>query len=157
MFALTYKLDDNGWATAAVSNGDATISVLASYLTDALGDLARAARGLLRGQAEVTFSFVEEPGQHRFVITRRADDLDIKIFHLPRAFASGVEGGRLVFSATSDVRSFANSAINCLRNVLDEVGETEYRRRWRNHDFPRQVLDDLLLLRRESAAVRPAK
>jgi hypothetical protein len=157
MFDLTYSLDNHGCANFAVSNGEPSLQISASYLSDALGDFARAARGVLRGMLEVAFQFVCEPGQHRFVIARRDEDILIQIFYLPREFAVRLNKAELVLTAAADVRSFANVAINCLRRVLDEHGEEGYRRRWKNHEFPRQELADLLELRRELAAQRSTK
>ena len=72
----------------------------------------------------------------------------MRAFRVPEMFAAGVERGELVLVAPCTVRLFANTAINCLRHVLDQHGEEEYLRRWRGRPFPRQELDDLLSLRR---------
>ena len=147
MFDLTYTLRDHGWATATYGNGEVSFAVNASYLGDPLGDLARAARGLLRGLPQVTFGFIQEPGEHRLVLSRRNDEAEVRAYRLPEMFASGVERGELVLVAPCTVRSFTNTAINCLRHVLDEHGEEEYLRRWKGHPFPMRELDDLLSLR----------
>jgi hypothetical protein len=155
MFELTYTLRDHGWANAEFSNGEAAYSVRASYLGDALGDLAKAARGLMRGLPEVTFSFIEEPGQHRFVVRRSGDDVLIEAFRLPGMFATSVERGESIFLATCSLRLFVDTIITCLRSVLNECGEDEYLRRWKAHPFPRRELEELVSLGREQFAGRP--
>src|SRR5687767_6757903 len=126
MFELTYTLRDHGWATVQFGNGELTFSVRASYLGDPLGDLALAARGLIRGLPKVTFGFIQEPGSHRFEATRQGDDVFIEAFRLTLLFPSDAERGESVFLATCSLRSFVDTVITCLRSVLEELGEDEY-------------------------------
>ena len=59
MFELTYTLRNHGWSTATYGIGEVSFTVNASCLGDPLGDLARAARGLLRGLPEVSFGLIQ--------------------------------------------------------------------------------------------------
>src|SRR4051812_41879340 len=114
MFLLSYTLEDHGWATASFGNGESTIQTDVSYLSDALGDLARAARGILRGLPQATFSLQREPGEHRIVFTRRDDHVTVNVYAYPDTF-SGSEYGDLLLTAECPVRTFATACINCLR------------------------------------------
>lgn len=155
MLRLSYILQQHGWAAASISDGDATVETDVTYLSDALGDLARAARGILRGMPEVTFSFQQEPGEHRFVVSRHEDRVQLSVYRFPETFSRSQQG-ELVMTAQCSLREFATECINCLRRVLDEHGEEGYRERWKNADFPLREYRELLELRRELSASRPA-
>ena len=60
---LVYQLEGAGWADARISDGSRQLGMSVSYLSDALGDMAKAALHLLRGGREASFSFEDEPGQ----------------------------------------------------------------------------------------------
>jgi hypothetical protein len=155
MLRLSYILQEHGWAAASISDGDATVETDVSYLSDALGDLARAARGILRGMPEATFSFQQEPGEHRFVVSREDDGVRVVVYRFADTF-SRARAGEAIMVAKCSLREFATECINCLRRVLDEHGEAGYRQRWKNAEFPSQEYCDLLELRRELSAARPA-
>ncbi len=152
MFQIGYILNGSGWATASVSDGDASIDMNVSYLSDGLGDFARAARGTLRGMNETTFNFEQEPGEHRFIVTREGGNVQVEIYRFADTFSRS-RAGELVMVARCTLREFANTCINCLRHVLDEHGEAGYRQMWKSHDFPIREYRDLLSLRRELPSV----
>ena len=64
---LSYELVGAGWAKCTIRVDDATATVTASYLSDALDDLASAVSATLRGHPHATASFTEEPGEYRWV------------------------------------------------------------------------------------------
>jgi hypothetical protein len=148
MFHLSYTLGEHGWAAAVIGDGNTTIDLDVSYLSDALGDLARAARGILRGMTEASFSLMQEPGEHRFVLSREHGEICVRVYRFPDTF-SRKRHGALVLDTTCSVKKFANICINCLRAVLDEHGEAGYRERWQRADLPMQEYRDLLELRRQ--------
>ena len=155
MLQLSYTLHDHGWAVATIGNGDCAVEVSVSHLSDALGDLARAARGILRGLPEATFSFQQEPGEYRLIVVREDDRVRISVFRFPDTF-SRKQAGELLLEAECGVHDFATQCINCLRQILDEYGEEGYRRRWKSAEFPLQEYRDLIELRRQIPASRPA-
>lgn len=147
MLSLSYTLNEHGWATASIGNGDITIDLGVSFLSDGLGDLARAARGILRGLPEASFSLMQEPGEHRFLVSRQGDRVRVNAYRFSDTFSRRQQGD-LVLTAECSVREFATASINCLRRVLDVHGEAGYRDRWKRADFPLQEYRDLLDLRR---------
>lgn len=152
MFHLTYTLGQHGWATASFGDGiREPIEVPVSHLGDALGDFARGVRGILRGSAEMSFCFVEEPGSHVFVLTRE-DGINVGVQVYRCADTFGRRRDQRLLAATCGVRELATTCINCLRHVLDAHGAAEYRRRWRGADFPIGEFHDLLDLRRGLSA-----
>jgi hypothetical protein len=156
MLHLSYILHEHGSATASVGSGDRKLDIIGvSFLSDALGDMARSARSTLRGMSESTFSFQMEPGEYRFVVSRDGTQVVVRVYHFAESF-SRRQHGELVLTAECSLREFATECINCLRRVLDEHGQAGYRERWKNADFPLREYRDLLELRRELSAVRPA-
>lgn len=153
MLDLSYNLGNHGWATACASNGDQHVEMTASYLSDALGDFARAVRGLMRGTPETTFCLLDEPGEHRIILKRDGETVHVTVYWFEDEGAS-LSHGKVVLAAECSVGELATTGINCLRKVLDTHGEAGYRERWKEHDFPTQEYRDILKLRREHAAAR---
>ena len=150
MFDLTYSLGNHGWATACASDGDRFVEMTVSYLGDGLGDFARAVRGLLRGLPEVTFGFVDELGEHRFVLSRVGERVRVTVYWF-EDWGADLPHGRVVLTAECGVGELVTTCINCLRKVLDTHGEEGYRERWQSHEFPMREYRELLELRRERA------
>jgi hypothetical protein len=73
-----YHLVGHGWSDAALQIGSNSISLTASYLSDALGDLVSAVAAVAEGAPAVKTSFVEEPGE--FVWTfDSVNDSDVQV------------------------------------------------------------------------------
>jgi hypothetical protein len=148
MLRLSYTLHDHGWAVASITDGTTVVETDVSYLSDALGDLARAARGILRGLPETTFRFQQEPGEHRVIVSRDGDCVRLRVYRF-RDTISLARDGDLLLDVERGLREFATACINCLRHVLDEHGETGYREKWKNHPFPLEEYHALHDLRRK--------
>jgi hypothetical protein len=65
--AFSYQLQGHGWAECRLEIDDQHATLTASYLSDALGDLASATTAALRGHPRPTASFAEEPGEYRWI------------------------------------------------------------------------------------------
>ena len=77
---FTYHLDGAGWATATIANDGQQRHMTVSYLSDSLYEMTQAAICLCEGAASVRFSFDDEPGEHRCIITRISDtDAQIRV------------------------------------------------------------------------------
>jgi hypothetical protein len=152
MFQLTYTLGEHGWADASFGDGVAQFDVRVSYVGDALLGFARGVRGILRGMAQTSFRFAEEPGSHVFVLTRIAaetggrEDVRVDVYTSDGMFEAKVRE-RLLTTTCGGLRALATTCINCLRRTLDEHGEAEYLRRWRR-PFPTAEYRELLEMRR---------
>src|SRR5262245_11319228 len=79
MLRLTYILHKHGCAMASIGDGEATIEMDVSFLGDGLGELARAARGILRGLPETRIRFQQEPGEYRFAVSRQDDRVRVTV------------------------------------------------------------------------------
>lgn len=148
MFDLSYNLRGAGWARASFSDGTITIDAMVSYIHDSLRELARAARGMLRGLPEASFNLLDEPGGFRFRLRRAESQIEVSVERSRKLFVRPDPSDELVMETTCTVREFANLTINVLRKILDEHGEAGYREQWRNHDFPLAEYQELLELRR---------
>jgi hypothetical protein len=76
-----FALRPHGWADATFEIGEVLVSVLASHMSDALGDLLRAALALAVGAHEQKVVWVEEPGCNKWVFTREFDMLRVEVDH----------------------------------------------------------------------------
>ena len=107
-----------------------------SYLSDGLKDMMKAAVGLLEGATRVWFLWHDEPGEHRWIINRVNDELEIRILWFDDAFkALPDERGREVFCLTCRLAKFVGEVLACGRSLLAEHGEQGYSDEWCS-EFP---------------------
>ena len=158
---LIYQLAGAGWADARISAGGRHRNMTVSYLSDALGDMARSALHLLRGSREVSFAFEDEPGEHRWILTRGTmDSLRIRILWFEDTFSrSSPDQGAEVFSCDCAVLDFVGQVSAVLQNIVTDDGIEGYKRRWQNHDFPTDTFNEIqrLLTPQSHCSPRPIK
>ena len=138
---LIYKLGDAGWADASIADEGAQLECRISYLSDALGDMAQAAVQLLNGARATSFSFQDEPGEHRFLLTRgEADRLDIRVLSFKETFAPqsahAEKQASVVFRSHCAVMDFVGQVSANLHDILTKFGLKGYKDAWTKDDFP---------------------
>ena len=143
---IQYELGGHGSAVINIWTATEQCEVVASSLSDALGDLARAARAIARGDSEARVSFVDEPGELRLVIHADNGILQVKIYRF-KSWSPQLrdENGEVVLRTTCIAKDFVTHVIRVLETVLNQHGVDGYRRRWIKHDFPIEILRDLTL------------
>lgn len=107
--------------------------------------MARCAVQLLRGVREVSFSFQDEPGEHRWTRIRgEADSLRIRIFWSKETFNHRFpRHATEVFSCDCAVLDFVGQVSWVLQTLLHEEGLDGYRRRWLSHEFPLGAFEEI--------------
>ena len=151
MFSFSYHLDTAGWADATLADGTREIELVASYLSDALGDLTRAAIALLQGADVATFAWLAEPGRAEWRLVRHGDqtDVTITIFADGHTYLIGqARHAPQTFTIRCPLTRFANEVLDELWQVLEEVGLDGYKERWKAHDFPLTEYEELRRLLR---------
>lgn len=139
--AFEYDLLHLGWSRASLTIGTATVSLTASYLSDALGDLVAAASVLHRATSTVRVAWAEEPGDFRWVLDRAGDDLSVQVLGFDETWAGDPDDrGTVLLSARCTVAEFRNAVARGARAVLERWGEAGYRQAWHAHDFPTAAL-----------------
>jgi hypothetical protein len=150
MLRFEYRLTGRGWSVATISCGDATVELTTSYLSDALGDLARAAIALNNGAHHVTVSWAEEPGEYRWLLTRTDDLVSIRILSFRSQHPRRPDAdGEPVFRASCRLTDFAGQVTSQLRALAERLGDAGYKEQWVLHDFPRAEYETLVGQRRE--------
>lgn len=139
-----YRLTGVGWSEASLKIHAVSTTLTASYLDDPLGDLIAAVAALPRATSTVRASWAEEPGEFRWVLDRRGDELSVRVLWFDDLRGRAADGdGALRLEATCSVTAFCRAIAAGARAVLEEWGEAGYRKRWREHDFPVALLADL--------------
>lgn len=142
---IDYRLTGIGWSECVISDGQASCSTTASYLSDALGSLVRAAHALLTGFSALTFSFEEEPGEYRWVIrSPRYNEIDLRILGFPDVYSALPEAdGRVLFQTVCVPETFAVAVFEAAERLRIELGEDGYAEKWAEHAFPTRCMDEL--------------
>src|SRR6185437_14618089 len=137
-----YDLTGIGWVDCTIEIGEATATATASYLSDALDELAGAVVALLRGNEQSTATFVDEPGEYRWEFAReRSDGVRIRI-----RFLGAGSVNYPIFEAETLLGTFAGALLSELERLLREYGTAGYKERWVRHDFPERRIDELKTL-----------
>lgn len=142
---ISYRLTGIGWAECVISDSQTSCSTTASYLSDALGSLVRAAIALLTGFSALTFSFEEEPGEYRWVIrSPRYNEIELRILDFPDVYSALPEAdGRLLFQTVCVPETFAMAVFEAAERLRIEIGEAGYAEKWVEHPFPTPCMDEL--------------
>ncbi len=137
-FTVAYRITGLGWSECVVSHGKQTCTVTASYLSDALGHLLLAASAAASLFGRVTFSFEEEPGEYRWVITSpRMKEIEVAILEFNESWSCKPdEVGTSIFKTTCAPDAFARAVFSAAQQVLNEHGESGYAEKWGEHPFP---------------------
>jgi len=135
---VDYRLTGHGWADCDVEIAGQQASMIASYLSDALADLLAATTAVVKGAAESTFSFHEEPAEVRWRLRRAGPErMRVRILRLEDAFADlPDEVGEVLLDAECRTRTFAGQVLSAAQEILREHGTAGYRREWGLYDFP---------------------
>lgn len=136
-----FKLLDPDSADAELDDGASQVTVPASFILDPLGNLLYALWRLMQGEIETRCSWVEEPGEYRWIMRREGDDVSLRILALASFFPSRPdEAGRLIFETRQDLRTFVRAIAMGASRTLGEHGESTYSDRM-HAQFPTRILD----------------
>lgn len=142
--AITYRLTGTGWSEARLAIGHASVTLTASYLDDALGDLVRGAVALGQAESTVRVSWAEEPGEFRWVLDRVGDDVAVRVLWFDSLWGGEPdEKGRVLLDERCSLDDFRRAVAHGARAVLAEWGEEGYRNKWAEHEFPTAALTRL--------------
>jgi hypothetical protein len=133
-----YELTGTGWSECHLSIGEARCEVTASYLSDALGELASAVEDVLRWPGvDARAVFMEEPGQYRWrFLGAGPRRVRVKIIEFPDWKDMDDSAGKVIFDAECDRWLLGESVAKELRRLLTVHGLRRYREQWVNSDFP---------------------
>jgi hypothetical protein len=133
---VDYRLTGGGWAECEVEVAGRRAEMIASYLTDALGDLLAATLGVLTRDAERTFFFDEEPAQVHWFLRREGDEqLRVRIVRVDPNHADDEPPAAVLLDGRCRLRTFAGQVLASARRIHAAHGEKRYRKDWRM-DFP---------------------
>ena len=153
---FTYRLVGRGWSEATLSDGEQSLTVFASYLSDALRGLIEAVIILLQGADRASCRFADEPGEYRWLFERRDDNLAITVKQYEKTFSPQADdAGTLLFSVEGSLRRFAVQLSNQLQALIEQHGADGYEALW-GYSFPQTEQQRLARLIRESKPERRA-
>lgn len=145
-FSVTYKLIGPGWAECIVLLNRNFTVLTASYLEDALGNLADATLRIAQGEKLTYAIFAEEPGEYRWKFTRIDNEkisVEILEFDEWRGLKQSDEKGKIIFQFECPLLVLVRRIIICLSEVLNEYGLEGYAEKWMMHEFPLKVYNEL--------------
>jgi hypothetical protein len=142
---IKYKLTGFGWCDCTITVDGASASVTGSDLTDVLPEICNAAIQLLGPSESAEFSFEEEPGEFRCLLTSTGKDTaNLKIYDLPD-FGNEIasDGVKLIFDVQVGKRDFARAVHRAMSDVLRLHGKKGYLEKWDMAPFPSEQFASL--------------
>ena len=135
---ISYDIVGAGWAKCTIRVDDACATVTASYLSDALDDLASAVAGSLPGASARDGSFTEEPGEYRWIFEPVSERrVSVRILEFKEMWGGRPdEEGTIIFHAQCRLRTLAGALVSELLRLERTYGLAGYRGKWVEHDFP---------------------
>jgi hypothetical protein len=82
VFEFSYRVVSSGWSETRVVDDKNHAVLVASYLSDALGDLIEAVAVIAEGATAARCSYEDEPGEYRWIFERTRDQVDDTILGL---------------------------------------------------------------------------
>ena len=136
--SFRYELTGTGWSECVFSVGEARCELTASYLSDALGNLASAVEDVLRSpDVSARAVFMEEPGEYRWrFLPAGPARVRITILEFPDWNVMDETAGKVIFDAECDRRALGESLAKELRRLLTAHGARGYREKWVENGFP---------------------
>jgi len=143
--AINYRITGLGWAECTIADGEGTCTVTASYLSDALRSLVLAATAIISRFSQVAFSFDEEPGEYRWVVSSpRLNEIELQILSFQELWGDRPNSeGNLLFRTVCVPEAFAAAVHGAAAAVLAEYGEKGYLEKWSEHSFPTAQFNEL--------------
>lgn len=139
--SITYILTGTGWARCTIDTAETTVTLTASYLSDALGSLVVSGIAVLSGLGTCTFGFDEEPGECRWVITAVPHMIQIDVLEFEELWGWRPNSeGKLLFTFKCPRLVFAKAVHAAALAVLEQHGVDGYQEQRVLARFPeRQV------------------
>jgi hypothetical protein len=138
---FNYWLTGSGWSEGHLGLGGRWITMTASYLGDALGELLGAVLALCDGAEHARVSWDEEPGEYRWLFDRDGDDVHVRVLWFDDLWNELPDDrGEERLAGTVALASLAEAVASGARKALDRYGEQGYREKWPEHDFPTAAL-----------------
>jgi hypothetical protein len=143
--SVHFCLTGPGWAECHIADETSSCTITASYLSDALRHLLVAATAVISDFSRVTFSFSEEPGEFRWVVSSsRVNEIELTILEFRELMGARPDSeGTLRFRTRCLPRIFADAVYGAAKELLATVGEEGYAEQWSRHPFPSLQLQEL--------------
>ena len=139
MIEIEYKVENAGWATTYIGNGEKTEKFAVSYLRDSLKELANSAIEI-REKDYKSVTFMDEPGEHVLILNRRGEkiiDYELRWYKDWLSWNLVDENDfELVLKGQTTLPKYINQIRKVLNEIMTELGLKKYKEKWIEHDFP---------------------
>jgi hypothetical protein len=139
MINIDYQINDAGWATGKIGNEDTSETFGISYLHDSLKELAESAIEIQNKDCKSVI-FMEEPGEHQLVLTKKDRNLIEYELRWYREWASwnetSVDNFELILKGETTIPKYINQVRTVLIKIMNDIGPELYKEKWGEHDFP---------------------
>ncbi|MEN9604973.1 MAG: hypothetical protein RJB39_658 [Candidatus Parcubacteria bacterium] len=144
MLKINYKLTGKGWAKCEVQADNKIVNISASYISDALGMLVQAVLLVLADTKVIKTSFVEEPGEYRWIFTPTDNGVQVQILEFDDVWTHDPDSlGKEIFIYQSTKEELKKAMVDCLDQILKDMTLEEYNKKWGLHEFPSDLHNQL--------------
>jgi hypothetical protein len=145
IFTFSIQKLSAGWLTTVISDGTQEVTLVASYLSDALSDLLNVILALLEGADEGACAWMQEPGEFHWLFKRKEEKILLRLVWFDDNLYDDFpkEAGRILLLTECDLTSIATEFYNALTHLLDTVGIEGYKKHWDLYEFPHRTYKEL--------------
>jgi hypothetical protein len=138
MISIYYRLTGTGWSECTINDGNNSVLITASYLSDALGNLLSAVLKLIHGEKKVKTSFDEEPGEYRWVFEISSTNMvNLTLLQFDELWGNKPDrNGKKIFQTECTLEDLVLAIFEASDRVLEEYGEKGYLKKWIEYKFP---------------------
>jgi hypothetical protein len=144
MIDIYFELVGSGWFRTTFDNGDDTIILDPSHLTDApLFFIEVLIKISEQSRNEAFCTWQDEPGEVRLLFKNEGKDLTLQVLHLHKNFSkSDNDQAQSVFSGKENRKKFVRKVLREFEKIKMEYPDIEYKDKW-GFEFPTQALNRL--------------
>ncbi len=144
---IEYSLTGAGSAECRIRSGIEQAKIAASYLSDALGNLATCTLSLLKGKRTAWFYFDLEQGSFRWLLERKGEELNCGVYWFGQLWDGPPDKvGSRVFDATVPLAEYVQATHRALASVLATHGLAGYKEKWVEFEFPEETFKQITAL-----------
>ena len=152
MIDFSCKLVDHGWIEVILTTETDELKIEPSFLSDAPCSLIMALTSLLEGQSEAVCEWQDEPGEYRWIFTRKKDSFELGIYYFKETFSrrENKYGDRIFFDEEVSLK-FARKVLREFGRIKREYTASEYEDLW-GYGFPQKEIDRLRMALKNAKA-----
>lgn len=133
-----------GWLDMSLQNEEQETVITASYLSDAVSDFVMAAVLMCEGSSERTVVWVNEPGETKWVFTRKDQEVLMKVVYSLYNDRTMIIEEEVLYQGSVSLIRLAREVLRAMNRLKMEYPGSKYQEVWhKDYLFPEKTIQRL--------------